>query len=335
MKSLFPDPDFDELYGFSLVHKAVLGLADDCSVETAISLNPAQIDQPDLGEMTPLHWAVTRGDIKATQQLLSYMPDCNKSDYWGYTPLGHAVRKNADCVELLLQANANVHHRINRHRNTVLHWAAVPQNDQYDQSTRIVELLVRAGVNVNAFNIHNETALHLTLDPVMARFLIKNGADVGGYEIAGHNALSAATLRNNHALIRLFLQERQDHTQSMKNYGSFLHLISEFADTVTLRLLAQGGLTRRSINVTNKAGLTPIELARQRRHVNREWWTAFFEFLHSVEDSPTPADPSSFNIFQAASRSNSDTRVDDDGESKGTDEEFKDAVEFQSAADHP
>lgn len=80
MKSLFPNPDLDELYEFSLLHKIVLGLISGHSVESLMRMDPNQIDMPDSTGRTPLFWAVIRGDSGATQQLLSCGPDLNRQD---------------------------------------------------------------------------------------------------------------------------------------------------------------------------------------------------------------------------------------------------------------
>lgn len=155
---------------------------------------------------------------------------------------------------------------------------------QDPQALRRVELFVQAGVDINAINSHNETALYIASESKIVEYMIRNGADPGVYNISGNNALSRATQRNNHALIRLLLNEKQDHTKSLKNYGTFLHLAAEFANTETLRLLTQGALQHRPINIKNRAGLTPIQLAIRRCDVDDEWRAAFFKFLGSVDN---------------------------------------------------
>ena len=324
VKSLFPDPDFDELFDFNLLHKAVLGL-ENCSIETAMATDSSQINKQDSEGYTPLTWAVCRGDLGAAKQLLSYRPDCNMPDQWGLTPLAYAADNSAECVELLLQANADIHTRSSQ-GHTALHRAA--QNfSQNDQAFRIVKACVRAGVDVNAVTLLNETALHLTSSLEVAEYLIRIGTDLGVLDNIGHNALSKNVSKNNHALIRLFLQEQLDHTPRLEYYSTLVHLAAEFADTETLTLLAHGGLQRRPINVPNKAGLTPIELANQRRNVDSEWRIAFFNFLDSIDDNPLLADTVSL-------RSSRGTRIWDEDANERLDDEFEDAVEFQAAAEH-
>lgn len=284
LETLFPDPDFDELFEFSLLHKVVLGLRVDCSIESVMRIDPSQIDKPDSSGTTPLAWAVSRGDIKATEKLLSYQPDCNKLDRWGASPLGYAAQRSAKCTELLLDANANVHIKYIANF-TVLHWAAMslPHNHEFP---RIVEVLLRAGVDINAVTSRNETVLYRTCGVEAVECLIRNGIDMSICTTDGDSALSRATRENNHDLIRLFLQGKQDHTRHLTRYGTFLHMVAQFANTETLKLLTHANLQRRPINLTNDAGLTPVEVSHQRRNVGDEWQSTFFDFLESVRENP-------------------------------------------------
>ena len=290
-----------------------------------------QIDKPDSGGRTPLFWAIVRDDHEAIRQLLLYGPDCNKPDDFGTSPILRAARGCTSCTDLLLQANADVYTREGCTGNTVLHWAAAKSN-QDNHAIRKVEKFVHAGIDVNAVNQWGANALYLTSDLEIAEFLIENGGDGGILVCDGNNALSKAIQQNNHALVRLFLQKGKDHTQPLKNYGTLIHMVAELADTETLLLLTQGGLQRRAINITNKVGLTAIELANRRSDVDAEWRLQFFNFLVSIDNDPLQRGPDSSEAPQATSESSENMRALDDNQSERSNLEFEDALEFQEAA---
>ncbi|GKA64247.1 acyl-CoA-binding domain-containing protein 1-like protein [Tanacetum coccineum] len=65
------------------------------------------VDMKDSEGRTPLHWAVDRGHIEATELLLSRNADVNLKDYEGQTPLHYAAVCDRESIaELLVKKNA-------------------------------------------------------------------------------------------------------------------------------------------------------------------------------------------------------------------------------------
>lgn len=326
LASLFPNPNFDELYSFEPLTLAVLGLLTSKSVEGVLQDESIQIDETDHTGRTALSWATLRGDVEATRILLSHGADCNWVDGIGNTPLSYAVRTCSKCTELLLHAKADVHVK-DSYKATLIS-RSLPFHEDGLEALRVVEYLVEAGVDVNAARLSGETALQTASEYgrlEVVEYLLKHGADPTICNGSGANPLCQATQRNHHSLIRLFLQERQDHTQELTFYTSFMHLAAEFADTKSLQLLAQGGLKRRDICMKNKQGLTPDQFSRRRKNVDSEWREAFSQFLESIDKDVLPAGhPGDANRSRRGTGSTSNSEVEE------SDEEFQDAVEFQT-----
>ena len=147
------------------------------------------------------------------------------------------------------------------------------------------------------------------------------------------NALSYAIQRNCHTLIEMFLHEHLDHTGRLEEHRTFMHLVAEFADTKSLRLLAQNGLRRRNTNIKNSAGLTPVQVALQRQDVGEDWNTAFFAFLKNIDQDVEPKSGVSEGGEIPRLNLEEPERVqdveEDWGESDNSETEFVDALEFQ------
>lgn len=105
-----------------------------------------------LGE-TPLHLAASNGHTDIIELLVQHCsPDVR--NVWGGTPLHCAAsRGHVDAVEKLLTLGANPASRTNKHE-TALHMA---------RSADVIEYLLEKGLDVNALDANNDTALHKTV----------------------------------------------------------------------------------------------------------------------------------------------------------------------------
>ena len=333
LESLFPKPDFEECYAFSHLHLSVLGLVSR-SVESILEEDPDQLNSTDSYGQTALLWATWRGDYQTLELLMSYKPDCNTVDKNGTTPLEYASQRSAQCLQLLLKQDTNIDIRHKRTRATPLHLAVLNLR-RNNGDIEIMEMLVKAGVDVNAQNTYGETALHLGAHPhgkyvKPARYLINHGANPEIYDKRGNNILSNAVKRNYHALIKLLLQERTDHTEHLDEHDTFVHLVAEVANEETIHLLARGNLKRRDINAKNKAGLTPIQLALQRDNINDSWQKAFFTFLRTIDKDirtdPNVAQRSHESCLEAPESGESQCEISDVSEREDLDEEVVEAL---------
>ena len=330
MKSLFPDPDVDELYNFSPLHKAVLRL-ENYHLGATATYPQSNVDVTDSDGRTPLIWAVWLGDTEAAEYLLRRGADCNRPDNRQISPLSFAAKGNKQCFDLLLKAKANINARTSQSM-TPLHYAAETSVFRH-RSFKIVKALVEANCEMNVQSHDGSTALDYALDrrhENVAVYLIEHGAALESRNDFGNNTLSWATRKNCHQSLKLLLQRGVDHSTNLDQYGTFMHLAAKRADAETLRLLAQGELQQRDINVKNKAGLSPLNLGLQREDVDAEWREAFVDFLKSIDkEQPRPEE----NENQSTDLRNDPMPGDGGGyvgdSHDSSDEQFEDAVEVQ------
>src|SRR2546421_7019257 len=110
LESLFSGIPYED-WEFSTLHKIVLGILPlNLEFQLQKSLVRAQINLPDSGGWTPLHWAARRGDANATEHLLLAGANPNYHSNEGNTALHAASQsQNPRCFELLTMAGADVH----------------------------------------------------------------------------------------------------------------------------------------------------------------------------------------------------------------------------------
>ena len=319
-KSLFPEPDFDEWYEFSPLHKAVLGFP---GYDLESALHTVDVNQVDHEGKKPLYWAAHSANDTALRILLASGADVELSTSAQRLPLSTSCSR--ECTELLLQAKPNVNAKM-RNSLTALHMQA--EGEPELERLGCVEALMAAGADIDAKADDGRTSLVTAIEggnEVIAKYLIEHGADFAICDTWGHNALSWAARGNRHATIELLLRRGQDHLGSLESYKTFIHLVAETADTKALHILASGKLKRRDINIKNKAGLTPTQIGLQRRDVDAEWKVAFMDFLRTIDQSASSIDD--VVHWESGQRESSSTM---DLDMLEAEDEFEDAVEVQS-----
>ena len=81
---------------------------------------------------------------------------------------------------------------------------------------------------------------------------------------------------------RISARARSRPYKPLKEFGTLLLLIAEYADTKSLQFLAQGRFKRRNIHTKNRAGLRPIGVALHRRDIEANLSDAFFNSLSAI-----------------------------------------------------
>jgi len=183
---------------------------------------------------TPLHEAAGWARPEAVRFLIEKKADVNAVDREGKTPLAHAVRalpafsrgttvreKEESCerviatVGLLLAAKANLRIR-NYDAQTVLHVAATGEQYTHDDvvprrcHATVLKLLLDAGTEVDARDIHGYTPLHQAVQagyPDLVAILLGKGAKVNARDQLGRTPLWHAQRGSRHPADREAIEQ--------------------------------------------------------------------------------------------------------------------------------
>ena len=147
----------------------------------------------------PIHRAADAGDVDTLRRELDDGVSPNALSGRGRTPLHYLCSRGdnpdarVDCLHVLLEAGANVN-APNVHQNTPLHLAAVRGY------ANVVAALLEAGADVNRGDHSNFTPLHwacmrydLHVEPALI-LLIRNGAAVNARTSQGRTPLDYAII---------------------------------------------------------------------------------------------------------------------------------------------
>ena len=289
---LFPDPDFDGLYEFSEVHKAVLGLETGADpVEHVVWREPSIINKTDRFGRSPLSWAAMQGNEETVELLLSLKAQVDQPNQIGSSPLMQAAHfGKLGSVRRLLDAGADPS-RKNKFGMTALHYLMQSKTEAHCFA-EMAESLLDAGSDINAVNAIGETPLASAVYTGASNgveLLINRGANLDVCINGGHSPLSIAVQQNRHSILKALLECGRDHLDSLLQFGTFMHLVAHQADAETLRLLLDYRLKPRDINIRDREGLTAFQVGARRENQVPEWSGLFEQFLYSIDrDTPTP-----------------------------------------------
>lgn len=200
--------------------------------KTAPAKTQTNINAKDKDGYTPLHRAVSKGEINTTHTLIQAGANINAKGRCGNTPLHWAMMNGkADITLTLVKAGADVNLK-DEYGRTPLHVAT--KNEQAE----IIAALIKAGADVNGKNSYDMIPLHVAAEnghTKTALTLIKAGADVNakgwGYDDYGD-----------------------------KEYRTPLHLAVKHGQTDTISALVKAGA---DVNEKDGMGYTLLHWAVQ------------------------------------------------------------------------
>ncbi|XP_065576408.1 ankyrin-1-like [Artemia franciscana] len=209
---------------------------------------------------TPLHLAVTSGDLEVIKMVLGKGADVNARNINGERPIHLAARRgHTQTVECLLRSGADVNAR-GIDDNSPLHSAA------FRGHTHTAECLLRSGADVNARNIHGKSPLHFTAShghPQTAECLSRCGAEVNARDVNDRSPLHVAAFCGHTQTAECLLRSGADVHARNINGERPIHLAAYCGHTQTVECLLRSGA---DINARGKYDESPLHLAAFRGH---------------------------------------------------------------------
>ena len=287
--ALFPSPNFEELYGFNALHKAILGISNQSVVEI-IDSGPSLLNRTDALGRSPLAWAAWRGEEVYVRLLLSHKALVDEADSQGNTALMYAAQyQRFGCMKMLLKAGADAS-RTNVNSLGLLHALLLPSLGQQSPTERIraLERVLSAGAGINVQSANGLTPLHFSTEwgpTELTQCLLDRGADLRICERGSYSPLLRAVQSGRHHILKVLLEHGADQDGSTPEFGTFAHVVAQSADVQTLRaLLDHGRLRLRDINIKNRTGSTPLQVGFQRDNIDAEWRDLFMQFLKRIDE---------------------------------------------------
>jgi ankyrin repeat protein len=276
LRVYFPDYDIDR-WGFSNLHKAILGLAGHLN---SVMLNPPaafDIDAPDVRGRTPLHWAALRADLPAVSFLLDAGASVHAVDLTNSTPLSYAVSSAIpDMVQLLIRHGANVN-AVNNRGDSPLHYAARHKDD-----LRTVKMLVNAGALVDSRNSLGNTPFAgaaITNRVAAGRYLLGRGADRYSANMYGDTPLRETVQHNCHDFLKMLLDGGTRYDDVNKRGSTVLHTLALEGDTRTAEILVAAGVEGLDPERRNGDGKAAMEVLEGRARLPSGFNEAFTGLL--------------------------------------------------------
>ena len=220
--------------------------------------------------------AVRLGHEKCVKLLLRTGAGVNTSDSYGHSPLSKAAfLANYRCVDLLLRAGADVNRRTKegqtalsaalgrRHRKCKRKFSTedVFRVDEDHSHVKCVDLLVKAGANVNDTNANGDTALiYASLNGFhkCVELLIGNGALLDKCNKHGCGPLTVAASMGREQCVDILLRAGADvNKRNDKGRGPLVHAACNGFDRCVDLFLKAGA----DVNAITNKGNTPLNKA--------------------------------------------------------------------------
>ena len=256
----------------------------------------ANIDAQDAAGLTPLHCAISRGNMDVVVALIHGGADIN-INACGYTPLRQAVAAGrfgtADAVSLLIKSGAWInagnplHEAVSQGRpdavaTLVRAGANVRARDMardMDGATplhiardeKVVAMLIGAKANVNAKDNNGDTPLHRAVfgDESMVAALIKAGADVNAQNKEQLTPMDFAIAVGDKDAVAMLAEAGAHDKGGSTHQDTRLHMESLWGSGENIPNLIKAGA---DVNARGKHLATPLHRAASRGREDDTWY---------------------------------------------------------------
>lgn len=252
----------EETLGHSPLHQALLSPEPRELIRANSLIERGISDRKDVLGWTPLHLAVSRGEMLVISLLLLSGADPNSKNIAGWTPLHYfSFQKhgNPKIAWKLLQNGVDLN-PVGRDGTSPLHCAAMCDNKM------MTKFLIEFGVNVEIRDNSRKTPLHWAArngSSDVVQVLFERGAYLGSQEYNRMTPLHLAAINGQRAVVGQLVELGANiHAQDKFGYSS-LHWAAETGDGETIeKLLALGA----DINAKNVYAQTSLHIAAHEGH---------------------------------------------------------------------
>ena len=266
----FQDITHFDVFEFSSLHKAYLGLSGLTFNQVLASTKRSDIDKSDYQGRTVLSWAAGQGDSLTVGKLLACGAHPEKKDKNDCSPLHFAANADVSTAEMLLDAKADV--------NVTDEWGATPMHHVTSQTSSLIKRMVALGADIEKRKVSGETPLLYACrygQTYAAKELLACGADINVCDLNGLTSISLAVIYNHHHTISILLSnpslrfETDDREKS--KLLSYVAVYSNFQILIRLKDQWPTGTSFEERFDEREA----LELARSRRDFNASWSKEF------------------------------------------------------------
>jgi hypothetical protein len=172
-------------------------------IKAFLAGDPSLLESTDSEGATPLHWAVAKGHLEASEFLLASGAAVDAKDDQGESVLRTAVRHGLSQIAALLIAGGATVQEPLPGGETLLHYGARSGKGE------VIEVLLKNGARINAADQKGWTALHTAVSDVTlldpAKVLVARGADLEARDRNGLTPLLLAGSLGHRAMAQLLI----------------------------------------------------------------------------------------------------------------------------------
>lgn len=289
--SLFSITDIMEAYGYTDLHKIILGI-HPLDASEALARNPvlvSQVDKPTLAGVTPAHLAAIRGSTAQLAALKQAGADLSFRTANNSSALHFAcTNQKASAARFILDTDM-VPDRATSIGMTPLHCivsSPTVQSEMWDVADRLLEL----GADIDARATCDVTPLMYATNAnslEAVSYLLSRGANINACDTDGDTALVEAIFSNSPECVRVLLERGADVTTVNKYGRSPLHYLAGAGSEHIIDIfqstgaLARGDLDKHAVD---KDGLSITDTFHRRPNLTVGLREKFQRLLNSIPD---------------------------------------------------